>query len=87
VRDEEIMTILQEECAEVIQIICKIRRFGIDQVYLDQGSNRERLTSEVGDLQAMIDLLQIYNVVDRSDVDTAKLKKFDKLQKWSEVFK
>ena len=28
-RSEEIMTILQEECAEVIQAVSKVKRFGM----------------------------------------------------------
>lgn len=86
-KEEEIMTILQEECSEVIQIICKIRRFGLDEEYLNWGSNRERLAVEVGDLQAMIDLLQIHDIVSIESVDRAKLSKFEKLKKWSEIFK
>ena len=29
-RNEEIMTILQEECAEVIQAVSKVKRFGLE---------------------------------------------------------
>ena len=31
----EILDILQEECAEVIQSVSKCRRFGLDSVYLN----------------------------------------------------
>jgi NTP pyrophosphatase (non-canonical NTP hydrolase) len=86
-RDEEIMTILQEECAEVIQMVSKIKRFGLDEIHLKQGgTNRERLTEEVGDLQAMINLLQLYNVVDVSAVEEAKNAKFEKLKYWSKIY-
>lgn len=48
-RDEEVLTILQEECAEVIQAVSKIRRFG-------SGGNMLELKKEIADLQCMIDL-------------------------------
>ena len=54
---EEALGILQEECAEVIQDVSKCRRFGIDNVYLNgQGTQRENLAKEVGDVLAMIDV-------------------------------
>ena len=56
----EILTIAQEECAEVIQVISKIHRFGIgnEHVGSQRGiTNTEKLEEEVGDLLAMIDLL------------------------------
>jgi len=85
-REEEILTVLQEECAEVSQMVCKIRRFGIDETHLKEGgSNRERLTEEVGDLQAAIDLLKLHNVVNEHDVELAKHRKFEKLKKWSNI--
>ena len=31
-QEEEVMAILQEECAEVIQAISKINRFGMDNI-------------------------------------------------------
>jgi NTP pyrophosphatase (non-canonical NTP hydrolase) len=86
-REEEILTVLQEECAEVSQMVCKIRRFGIDETHLKEGgSNRERLTEEVGDLQAAIDLLKLYNVVDGNEIELAKQRKFEKLKRWSKIY-
>ena len=46
----ETLIITQEECAEVIQVISKIMRFGLDE-------NDHRLESELGDLLCMVDLL------------------------------
>ena len=65
----EVMNILQEECAEVIQAVSKCRRFGIDGVHLTSGkSNRDNLTEEVGDLLCMIDLLIKFGLVDDNAV-------------------
>jgi len=53
--DQEILDILAEECAEVIHIISKIRRFGLNDCHPVTGKiNRERLEEELSDLSAMI---------------------------------
>ena len=56
-RKMELLGILQEECAEVIHIISKIRRFGIHCTNLDGISNFDLLNNEVGDVLAIIELL------------------------------
>lgn len=80
-RQEEILTILQEECAEVIQAICKIRRFGTD-------SNIDHLKLELGDLICMIDLVFEYKVVDVSEEEIKNriLEKRNKLKQYSKIF-
>ena len=86
-QENEIMDILQEECAEVIQAVSKCRRFGIDEIHLKLGkSNRENLTEEVGDLLCMVDLLVKFGVLDDNEVDIARAAKEDKLRKWSNIF-
>ena len=83
----EIMNILQEECAEVIQAVSKCRRFGIDEIHLKLGkSNRENLTEEVGDLLCMIDLLIKHGVVNDNEVYLARAAKEEKLKKWSTIY-
>ena len=50
---------LQEECAEVIHIVSKIHRFGIDEVHpVTKLSNDELLHKEVGDVLAIIERLK-----------------------------
>ena len=83
----EVMDILQEECAEVIQAVSKCRRFGIDEIHLKLGkSNRENLTEEVGDLLCMIDLLIKSGIVNDQAVYLARVAKEEKLKKWSTIF-
>jgi len=83
----EILDILQEECAEVIQSISKCRRFGMDNVYLkESGTQRENLVKEIGDVVAMIELLKQHGVVTESEITVAKQNKFNKLRKWSTIF-
>ena len=60
---KEVMAILQEECAEVIQAVSKINRFGMDSVW--QGvSNHQALITEIGDVLAVISIL-----VDETDIN------------------
>ena len=83
----EVMDILQEECAEVIQMISKCRRFGIDTVHLKAGeSNRLCLTEEMGDVLAMIELMVEHGVVTTEGLDLAKQAKFAKLKQWSNIY-
>lgn len=83
----EVMSILQEECAEVIQAVSKIMRFGIDNYKPGKPrTNREHLEEELGDLLAMIDLLQSNGVVSLESLETAKNAKFEKLKKWSNIY-
>jgi NTP pyrophosphatase (non-canonical NTP hydrolase) len=73
----EILLILQEECAEVIQAICKVKRFG-------QENNIEQLEQEVADMLCMVNLAYTHGVLeknekrlqDRITVKEERLKKF-----------
>lgn len=54
-----LLVCLIEECAEVIQRACKAIRFGLTDVEPGQPlSNRERVETELVDLQAVIQLNQ-----------------------------
>ena len=59
---EEILVITQEECAELIQEISKIRRFGLDSTHRDGLSHQVKLTQEAGDVLAMIQLMQAHGL-------------------------
>lgn len=84
--DNEVMDILQEECAEVIQAVSKIRRFGIDNAKPGTDyDNRAHLEEEVGDVLAMIDILLINEVVSWGNLHAAKRAKIEKLKKWSTI--
>ena len=83
----EILDILQEECAEVIQNVSKCRRFGLDNEYLNgTGTQRENLVKEIGDVLAMIELLQEHGVVSEEELIIARRNKFNKLRKWSKIY-
>jgi len=85
---KEVMDILQEECAEVIQAVSKISRFGIDNFKPGKPkTNREHLEEELGDLQAMVDILQELDIVSFSNIEKAAEAKREKLKTWSNIFK
>jgi NTP pyrophosphatase (non-canonical NTP hydrolase) len=53
-KHEYLLTCLAEECNEVAQRISKALRFGLDEVQPDQPlNNRERITEELHDLNAV----------------------------------
>ena len=84
--NNEVMDILQEECAEVVQAVSKIRRFGIDNAKPNtQYTNREHLEEEIGDLLAMIDILMVNDIVSWGHLHQAKRAKIEKLKKWSNI--
>jgi NTP pyrophosphatase (non-canonical NTP hydrolase) len=83
--EKQILLICQEECAEVTQAISKVFRFGYDSVYNDR-TNHQRLTEEVGDLLAMIDLMFENGIIDESATNMAAAQKKLKLKKWSNIF-
>jgi NTP pyrophosphatase (non-canonical NTP hydrolase) len=86
-KEREVMNILSEECAEVIQAISKCHRFGMDNVKPGKPkTNREHLEEELGDLMAMIDIMLNQGVIDHNSLEVAKKHKVEKLKKWSNIF-
>ena len=83
---QEILDILQEECGELIVAISKVRRFGLDNSYIDGGTQREHLVQELGDVSLLIELLVAHNVLDHNDLHQAKVNKSVKLAKWSNIY-
>jgi NTP pyrophosphatase (non-canonical NTP hydrolase) len=83
----EILDILQEECAEVIQAISKCRRFGIENTYSNgTGTQREHLVQELGDVTLLIELLQAHQVFTETELKEAQLRKAQKLTQWSKIY-
>lgn len=83
----EILDILQEECAEVIQAISKCRRFGMNEENLKTGrTQREELVQELGDVSLLIELLKAHQLFKEGELNSAKLNKATKLTKWSTIY-
>ena len=87
-KDREALLILAEECAEVIQAVSKIFRFGADTEYPEEGpTNLMRLEEEIGDLEALTKILIECGYLNGNFVEDYSQKKYEKLIKWSKVFK
>jgi NTP pyrophosphatase (non-canonical NTP hydrolase) len=85
-KQREILVIAQEECAEVVQEISKIFRFGIDNQHKDGMKHQEKLEMEVGDLLCMIGLMTAHRLIRPEQVELAVTNKQDKLKKWSKIY-
>ena len=86
-QQREILNILAEECAEVIQAISKIQRFGLENYKPGKPkTNQEHLEEEVGDLVAMISLLTESCIIREHHIEIYKQQKFQKLKSWSNIY-
>ena len=82
--ENEIMDIAQEECAEIIQAISKVRRFGLTTEHKGK-TNQAHLEEEIGDLTCMIELMIEKGIVDQVSILEASRRKRIKLQEWSNI--
>ena len=78
----EALIILSEECAEVVQSVSKIFRFGIDDMN-NNLTNRTKLENEIGDVLALVDILQKMDIISFTNIEQASIVKKEKLKKWS----
>jgi NTP pyrophosphatase (non-canonical NTP hydrolase) len=86
-KEREVMNILSEECAEVIQAVSKCHRFGLNNFKPGKPkTNCEHLEEEIGDLLAMVDILVDIGVVNQVSLEVAKIAKIEKLKKWSNIY-
>jgi len=80
-KQQEILDILQEECAEVIQAVSKVRRFGIQ-------NNIEELCKEIADVEYLIKLAKMnISEINSFNFGSAELAKYEKLKVFSNIFK
>ncbi len=71
---------LQEEAAEVIQAVSKIRRFGPNNHHPDRTtSNLQELVGELEDFQAIVWALEELQYLDPKPSTIATIKKFNQL--------
>lgn len=82
---DECLEILAEECAEVIQEKSKIFRFGCNEYSHHKIAFKhcEMLEQELGDLLAMIELVQLSGIgISKEGLEIAKQKKIEKVLNW-----
>lgn len=78
--EQEIVDLIQEECAELIQSISKVRRFG-------RTDNVAKMCAEMADLNCLITLAKTYiPEVGMYEFDKAEAAKLEKLRKYSRIF-
>jgi NTP pyrophosphatase (non-canonical NTP hydrolase) len=78
---KEVMAVLQEECAEVIQAVSKVNRFGLESEW-EGVTNKQNLITEIGDVIALIKVLLDDTDINITDEEiqlavNAKLKKLE----------
>lgn len=80
----ERLDMLQEECAEVIQIISKIKRHGYESHHPDTPGedNREFLERELGDMLGVLDHMLDHNDVSYEEVKRAAHQKMKRARKY-----
>ena len=87
-RKEHLLTILSEECAEVIQRVDKALRFGMNEKEPEQGlTNSERITDEYHDIIAITRMLRNEGYLKRLDQYNAVKKIEDKIRKVEKYLK
>jgi hypothetical protein len=83
--DLKIPQIVQEECAEVIQAVSKILRFGLMQRHPETGMvNKTALEIEIGQLQYMFSKLFQEWQLDMDTIAGAAMQKSDTFEKWAQ---
>lgn len=84
--EAERLAILAEECAEVIVAVEKIKRHGYESrnpLVFDGPTNREQLTTEMGDVRAAMILLCAAKDVEKHRVHDAADEKLVKVFSWT----
>ena len=88
-KNEFLLQLLQEECAELIQTASKINRFGLDfQSGTKSVTNKEDFIIELNDVFTILLLLVKEGVFAKSDVEPnteMMIKKCEKLLKYMQV--
>ena len=74
----ELLQLLQEECAEVIQAASKCIRFG-------EKDNTYQLVKEIGDLFCILEIMHEYDMFSYTTVEQYILEKKEKLRKYSNL--
>lgn len=86
--ESELLDILIEEAAEVIQRATKLKRFGRDEVQPGQSlNNAVRLSLEIGDFIHMVNLAVDAGLANDGQIDSGMLRKQAQLQKYMRTTK
>lgn len=79
----EALSLLSEECGELVQIIGKILRHGFESRHPDTGSaNYELLAKEIGDVMASLRIAEVQNLISWGEVIRARDRKLISVQQY-----
>ena len=82
----EALVILQEECAEVSQIISKIHRFGLEsKPPTSNDKNIDILHKELGDMLCMVKICVEKGILNIDTLEKCIVEKEEKLKIWSNL--
>lgn len=88
-KQEHLLVCLAEECAEVTHVVSKILRFGLENRHPKRpelGTNRERLTAELTDVTAIIEMVQKMGLLTEEGISWNELdKKREKVEKYMDI--
>jgi len=82
-KEKEFLDLLQEECAEVIQIASKVKRFGWESYHPEDENfvtNRNHLEIEIGDILAIVEVLTSRGLISKSNIDENIIIKLKRLK-------
>lgn len=81
-KEDEILLILQEELAELIQAISKVKRFGLE-------NNIDQVKQEMADVLMMLDLVFTHKVIPhtKEEIKVLMKNKEAKLKIYSSIYK
>jgi len=85
-KQTELLGGTSEECGEVVQVIGKILRHGLDSrkpTNAEALTNRDNLTAELADIAAMTELLIENGVIDAANWKALKDKKRDRFMQYA----
>lgn len=83
--ERELLDLLIEECAEVIQRATKMDRFGVLEAQPGHDNNRVRLSLEVGQLFEVIERCRMAEILDSCAVMAGQIEKRGKLRKYMQT--
>lgn len=76
--EHELLQLLQEECAEVIQAASKCIRFG-------EKDNHFHLEKEIGDLFCILDIMHQFDMFSLTKAESYYEEKYQKLKKYTNL--
>lgn len=78
------INVLNEECAELIQAICKAKRFGIHNYHPDtpEESNMDKIINEMADVTSLIDYVKAELDISYTEFNDKKIAKIRRIRKW-----